>query len=771
MGKKQRDLFQVQPPQWELDDEDTWLAARVALPDPPHGPFDYLVPSDLTERVRVGMRVRVPLGRGNRAVTGYCIALIASHTEAAKEVATHQLKPLERSLDEQPLLTPRMVELAEWISEYYLCPLGTTIETLVPTSVRDRAGTREVKFLTIAEAYQGNWKEQRLTEKQKTVLQTLASARSPLTISQLAETAGCTQGPIQSLRKRGLIETTSRRVQQRTHEIRAEERQADLQLNDQQQAALQQIESQIEAGTHRTFLMHGITGSGKTEVYIRAIQKVIGFGRQAIVLVPEISLTPQTRQRFRARFENVAVLHSHMSSAERSWHWRQIAEGQVQVVIGARSAIFAPTPHLGMVVIDEEHDASFKQDKAPRYHGRDVALWRAKREGCPLILGSATPSLESWQQTETPKVGEPFERLSLPHRILNRPLPEVATIDLRSEFANRKSRGAISRQLHIAMRQALDEGGQIMLLLNRRGFSTTIQCPSCGHVVYCPDCAIPMTHHRDGKKAACHYCDHQIPEPERCPECQFEAIRFSGLGTQKLEHEVKSRFPDVPCARMDTDTMQRPGSHEAALARFRSGETKILLGTQMIAKGLDFPNVTLVGVVNADTSLHFPDFRAAERTFALVTQVAGRSGRGPKGGRVLVQTFCPEHPAIVAATQHDYGKFAQFELLQRSEFGYPPLSRMARVVVRGADETPTELFAAALAERVQDAAERKNAEIVLLGPAAAPVEKLRGKFRFHFLIQSEFEVDIQAILNAATEGQKPPDGVQWIVDIDPLDML
>ncbi|MDB4533846.1 primosomal protein N' [Vicingaceae bacterium] len=771
MGKKQQDLFQVQPPQWQLDDEDDWIAARVALPDPPHGPFDYLVPIALTEKLKPGMRVRIPLGRGNRIVTGYCVKVVHSGSDLAVEINPAKLKPLEKVLDVQPLLTPPMIELAEWISEYYLCPLGTTIETVVPTSVRDKSGTREVKFLTIDVAHAETWRNQRLTEKQRAILEVLATARSPLTIGQLASTAGCTVGPIRLLRDRGMIKTTSQRVQQKTHEIKSEEKEFDLRLNSDQQKALDQIEAQIETDSYKTFLMHGITGSGKTEVYIRAIQRVIEFGRQAIVLVPEISLTPQTRQRFRARFENVAVLHSHMTSAERSWHWGQIADGRVQVVIGARSAIFAPTPNLGMIVIDEEHDASFKQDKAPRYHGRDVAIWRAKRAQCPLILGSATPSLESWQRVQPSKTFDQYELLNLPTRVLKRPLPEVATIDLRSEFANRKSRGAISRQMHTAMRQALEEDGQIILLLNRRGFATNIQCPACGHVVYCPDCAIPMTHHRDGKKAACHYCDHQIPEPKCCPECQFEAIRFSGLGTQKLEQEVQARFANVTCARMDTDTMQKPGSHEAALARFRSGETRILLGTQMIAKGLDFPNVTLVGVVNADTSLHFPDFRAAERTFALVTQVAGRSGRGPKGGRVLVQTFCPEHPAIVAATQHDYCQFASFELLQRAEYNYPPLAKMARMVVRGAEETPTELFAASLAERVEKSARELDAEIDILGPAAAPVEKLRGKFRFHFLLQSAFGVDIQGVVRRATNNIKPPEGVQWIVDIDPLDML
>ena len=513
--------------------------------------------------------------------------------------------------------------------------------------------------------------------------------------------------------------------------------------------------------------MHGVTGSGKTEVYIQAIQEVIRFGRQAIVLVPEISLTPQTRQRFRERFDSVAVLHSHLSGAERHWHWQQIALGKVQVVVGARSAVFAPTPNLGLIAIDEEHDASFKQDSVPRYHARQVALERTRAAGVPLVLGSATPSLESWYAAQQ---GE-YKLLDLPTRVLDRPLPDVAAIDLRTEFRNRQSRGAVSRQLHMAMREALEAGGQIILLLNRRGFSTSIQCPACGHVVRCPDCDIALTHHRQGDKAICHFCDFETSAPPVCPECDFVGIRYSGLGTQRLEAEVRSRFPNVPCLRMDSDTMQKPGSHEEALARFRSGDVRILLGTQMIAKGLDFPDVTLVGVINADTALHFPDFRAAERTFNLVTQVAGRTGRSEKGGRVLVQTFSPEHPAIQAAMRHDYEAFARQELPTRQQYGYPPLTSMIRLIVRGPAETASEQFAEQMADILRTTAERRPFEFRVLGPAPAPIAKLRGKFRFHTLLLSPDIDRLRALVREATAELKPPHEVQWIADVDPLDML
>ncbi len=368
-----------------------------------------------------------------------------------------------------------------------------------------------------------------------------------------------------------------------------------------------------------------------------------------------------------------------MSDIERHEHWRRIAQGEVEVVVGARSAIFAPTPHLGLIVLDEEHESTFKQETAPRYHARDVARRRAADQNVPLVLASATPSLESWHRAQR---GE-YQLVEMPRRVLDRPLPAVRTIDLRNEVHSKYSRGAISRPLHRAMEEALREGGQVILLLNRRGHSTHIQCPACGHSVRCPQCDLSLTFHRHDNSAVCHYCDYHSAAPNSCPECNFRGIRFSGLGTQKLEAEVRARFPDYACVRMDTDSMRGRGSHEEALSAFREGRHRILLGTQMIAKGLDFPNVTLVGVVNADTALHLPDFRAAERTFQLVTQVAGRTGRGPKGGRVLVQTLSPDAPAIVAAVRHDLAAFAKKELPHREALGYPPFASMIRIVIRG----------------------------------------------------------------------------------------
>ena len=782
MSSEQQSLFDAAPDPWELDDADEQLAAAIVFAEPPYGPFDYRVPENLRASLRQGQRVQVPLGRGNRVMVGYCIGLESKH------VGTRPLKAIEAIIDVEPLLSPAMLRLTDWMAGYYLCPLGQVLHGVVPAGVKSQAGTREMTFLSAAPAIAAQLATGtiKLPPKQAEALKVLVAAPRALTPPELARAANCSLATVAELRKKKLVVAEVRRIQQAEIADRPQPREEHLLLNHEQQAALDYILAALRGSRHEAVLMHGVTGSGKTEVYIRAIEEVIRYGRQAIVLVPEISLTPQTRQRFGARFSQVAVLHSHLSDAERHWHWQRIARGEIQVVVGARSAIFAPTPHLGLIVIDEEHDPSFKQSEAPRYQARDVARQRASLENVPLVLGSATPSLESWHAAQAGQ----FKLIDLPQRVSNRPLPDVATIDLRVEYQNRSSRGAVSRPLQKAIEQALQEDGQVILLLNRRGFSTHIQCPSCGYVARCPHCDLALTHHREGEKIICHYCDYQQPSPVKCPECKFDGIRFSGFGTQKLEAEIKARFPLVSLLRMDSDTMQRPDSHEQALARFRAGEVKILLGTQMIAKGLDFPNVTLVGVINADTALHLPDFRAAERTFQLVTQVAGRTGRGDKGGRVLVQTFAPDHPAILAAQKHDYQLFAKNELPIRLEHGYPPTTGMIRLIFRGENEKLTERFAvlaveklhAALSaagllgapESVPPAGELSTAAppgARLLGPAPCPIAKLRGKYRYHALLTSSQPAALRAAVRDATTQLELAAEVQWIVDVDPVDLL
>ena len=749
------------PEPWDVDEERDRIVASIVFPTAPWGPFDYLVPESLRANVEPGRRVRVPLGKGDRTLVGYCVGV------APGGGGGRTLKPIRTVLDARPLISPPLLDLARWIAEFYLCELGPVLETVIPAGVRAQAGTREQTFLSVVPAVAARLEELKLSPKQKAILRALYASGQSLTAAELARAAGCSTAPIQQLRAKGLVREDVRRVTTAELHESVATPESPLVLNPDQAQALAAIRDAIDGGRSETILLHGVTGSGKTEVYIQAIDDVLRRGRQAIVLVPEISLTPQTRQRFRARFPHVAVLHSHQSDVERNAHWQRIARGEAQVVVGARSAVFAPVPRLGLIVIDEEHDASFKQDSIPRYHAREAARRRCEHEGAPLVLGSATPSLESWRRAQ---LGE-YRLVDMPNRVSRRPLPEVTTIDMKGEFRRGFRRGALSRQLDQSIKAALADDGQVILLLNRRGFATSIQCPSCGYVARCPDCDLALTHHRSDSVAICHYCDYQIRAPDACPDCKFEGIRFAGLGTEKLEEEVKGRFPGQIVLRMDSDTMRKPGSHEAALAQFRAGEARILIGTQMIAKGLDFPNVTLVGVVNADTALHFPDFRAAERTFQLVTQVAGRTGRGDRGGHVILQTSTPEHPAIQAAARHDYLMFAQRELPEREQFGYPPFTTLVRIIIRGSSTPQTESFADVLTERLRGALEVAGIAARILGPAPCPIERLRGKSRFHTLIQSADSDGLRAVLRTALATLDQPDNLQWLVDIDPLEML
>jgi len=764
----QQELFETNPPPWEMPVEQRVTLASVVFAEAPHGPFDYVVPEPMLARVQPGIRVRVPLGHRRQPLTGWCIEIKPDQPASRKQ------REVAAPLDSEPLCDLHLVKLVLWISHYYQTPPGVVFDALIPAGVRLAAGTREQAFFLPTPLALDDALVDKLPVKQRAAVRHLIAAGQELTLPQLMVTAECTEAPIRQLVKKGFVRMEKRRVLLGEPHRALSSADADggsgqeiTELTAEQSAALARVVAAIDAGKAATLLLHGVTGSGKTEVYIRAIEHVVRFGRGAIVLVPEISLTPQTRARFESRFNGVAVLHSQMTPTERHHQWQRIRSGQVQVVVGPRSAVFAPLPRLGLIVIDEEHDGSFKQDTQPRYHARRVAHRRAGLLGIPLLLGSATPSLESYHATKTGHA----ELLRLDHRIADRPLPAVRLVDLRQR--EERGGGALSRPLVQAMRQTLSEQGQVILLLNRRGFATQIQCPACGHVVACPDCDMPLTHHRDGAKAVCHYCDYTIPTPPVCPACRFDGIRYGGLGTQRLEAEIKARFPDVVAARMDSDTMRKPGSHQRVLSAFRSGEIRILLGTQMIAKGLDFPNVLLVGVINADSALHFPDFRAAERTFQLVTQVAGRTGRGNRGGQVIVQTFSPDHPAILASSTHDYGGFAEGEMLQRRKFNYPPLGSVARIIIRGAVEKTTEAFAESLLKMLEAARDKLGAEVRILGPAPPPISRLRGKYRFHILLQSTDNRLLGQTIRLATAELHPPakEDIQFMVDIDPMDML
>jgi primosomal protein N' (replication factor Y) (superfamily II helicase) len=751
------------------DDGPLSLFVEIVFDRPLDFAFSYGVPDELRDRVRVGGRVACPFGRGDRLIEGFVVRV----TETVPE---RPVKPIAKVLDDEPLLDEHLLKLTRWMADYYLCGWGQVLQAVVPAGVRDKAGTRSVAFVAAVPSEELPNPLPSVTPKQKRALEVLRAATEPMELNALARQLGGA-GAIHGLVSKGIIRKFSERIERKTEadssphsEIRIPN--SALVLNADQQRAWDTIRPALNSGGFHPFLLHGITGSGKTEIYLRAIEEVVKQGKEAIVLVPEISLTPQTIERFSGRCESVAVLHSHLTDAERGQYWRRVAAGQIQVVVGARSAVFAPARKLGLIVIDEEHETSFKQESTPRYHARDVAVMRARLADVPILLGSATPSLESWYNAHRPNG---YSLVSLPNRVENRPLPKVELIDLRHEAKTPGKHFAIGPTLEKAVRDALKAGGQVMLFLNRRGFSTHVHCPSCGHVAQCAHCDLALTFHRHKSALVCHYCGWETAPFTKCPACSQVSIRYQGLGTEKLQEEIESKFPNKVVQRMDSDTMGKHGSHRRVLDAFRDGKIHILLGTQMIAKGLDFPNVTLVGVVNADTGLHLPDFRAAERTFQLLAQVSGRAGRGDKGGRVMIQTFTPEHPCIALATHHDFVEFSKQELGHRKEHQYPPYQRLARLIVRSENETAAGAYADTLAGAFAEALKRHvkpgTPPVRLLGPAECPVFKLKGYYRFHFQVQSAASGALHAVLREVLSAAKPPSGVEFQVDVDPYSML
>jgi primosomal protein N' (replication factor Y) len=762
----QRDLFgaSAAPPASPVVQQ-TGLFADVVFDRPLDHAFTYSVPEALRSAIGVGKRVQVPFGKGDRAAVGYCVRV----SETAPERA---VKDLLAVLDGEPLFTDALMRLTRWMADYYLCGWGQVLNAVVPAGARQKAGTKNLLLIEAVPEAELPVPAPALTAKQTKALQVLREAGRPLELKQVTRQAQCASGPVEALVEKGFARRVSQRVEQFTDSTsEATPDDGPIALNPDQQRVWDVLAPAIQQGGFQAFLLHGVTGSGKTEIYLRAIEEVIRQGKEALVLVPEISLTPQTIQRFRGRCREVAVLHSHLSDAERGGHWRRVAAGHVQVVVGARSAVFAPTRKLGLIVIDEEHETTFKQESTPRYHARDVAVMRARLENIPILMGSATPSLESWHNATRGQ----YVLLSLPQRVLDLPLPEVALIDRRHQDPPRGRFPALSEPLERAMRDALKAGGQVILLLNRRGFSTHVHCPVCGHVESCRFCDLALTYHKQRDVLLCHYCGYEQEPPENCAQCGKSAIRYQGLGTEKLEVEISERFAGYVVRRMDSDTMRRPGSHARVLNAFRNGLIHILLGTQMIAKGLDFPNVTLVGVINADVGLHVPDFRASERTFQLLSQVAGRAGRGERGGQVLIQTFTPEHPSISLAAAHDYTGFVNTELAHRKAHNYPPYQRLARVIVRSRDQDAAAEFSEQMAHQFAIALQKLSAagpaEVRLLGPAEAPVFRLKGYYRFHFQLQSASAGTLHQVLRGVLPALKPPSGVEFTLDVDPYQML
>lgn len=730
--------------------------AEVVFNRPLDTVYHYQVPDQLREMIAPGQRVMVPFGRGDHKTLGYCVGI------GTDLPATRRLKPVLEILDREPLLSSSMLDLTRWIGEHYLCSWGQVLDSVIPAGVKKQAGTREILSFQLAEDF--DLQKARLTPKQQSVVDVLNQKQGPVRVDELTELAGCGTSPIETLRKKGILVPIRKRSHVTDAEIGPVDPQPDLKLNPEQSACLNRILQSLRSQKHETLLMLGVTGSGKTEVYIQAIREVVSYGRQAIVLVPEISLTPQTIRRFRARFDSVSVLHSHLSDAERHWHWQQIADGKVQVVVGARSAVFAPVPHLGLIIIDEEHESTFKQQSTPRYHAREVARERARRHSVPLLLGSATPTLESLLRAQK---GEDV-LLTLRKRVENRPLPRVALVDTRNDPFIAKGH-SIGRALGQGIQHALREEGQVILFLNLRGYSPVLWCPKC-QAIRCPDCDVTLTWHKAVGKLICHSCEYSTQTPVYCPKCASPGLRYLGSGTQRLEAEVKTKFPEARLLRMDSDTMKAPGSHDAALEQFRQGKIDILLGTQMIAKGLDFPNVILVGVIDADTLLHQPDLRSPERTFQLISQVAGRTGRGEREGRVLVQTMSPDEPVIRFAAAHDYEKFARYELKNRQILHAPPFSTMARIILRSLDEKTVQEESRRIAAILREASARTGSDARILGPAPAILTRLRKFFRYHIQLTSPTHAQLHALWREATHRLDVHPDVELTIDVDPLDM-
>jgi len=659
------------------------LLAAVAPPLPVPGLFDYLVPESLASSVVPGVRALVPFG--GRTLTAMVVEVGRRAPPAGVEP-----RPLLRLVESQPLAGPDILQLAGWMARMYGCSVGEALDAALPRAARLGRSAQQVEqaVLLVAREVARQAVEQLLPrrEKQARALRILLDRGGCLPARELMSLAHVSRSPLESLARAGQL---------RLEHVRAEpdrllggpvERRPPLALTEEQAAALARLLErfdglQADPGAGRQpVLLHGVTGSGKTEIYLQLLAHAVAAGRQGIVLVPEISLTPQTVRRFRERFERVAVLHSHLTDRERHEQWCAIRDGAADVVVGARSAVFAPLQRLGVIVLDEEHETSFKQQNVPRYHARDVACERARLSGALVLFGTATPSLETWQQCRLART----ERLVLSQRVAGGRTPEVQVVDLTSE-QRRKSFSFLTDPLRSAMADALGRQGQVLLFLNRRGWAPVLLCRSCRGALHCPHCAVSMTLHQRIGRVLCHYCGHEEPPPAACRVCG-QRLSPLGFGTEKVEQEVAQAFPGAHVARMDSDTMSGRGAHEKLLDAFARGAIDVLVGTQMIAKGLDFPNALLVGVLCADSALFLPDYRAAERTFQLLAQVTGRTGRGPKGGRVVVQAYDPRHLSIRAGVAQDFEAFARQELSEREALGYPPFGRIVRIVIQGPQE-------------------------------------------------------------------------------------
>jgi len=783
------------------------MIARVSLEIALRREFDYAVPPELVDQVDVGSRVQVPFGA--RKILGVVTAV-------AEESAHVNLKPIIKVIGAQTLVTAKVLKLARWIGEYYCCAPETALKSVLPEAVRKEDASWRERLLVRVLPLVGEFPK--LPKRQQDVWNIIEERREIL-LSELVELAETTAATVRKLEDRGLVSITNEISERDPYGREIILASQPLVLNPSQATALEKIKcamakadsvpTAIPQPPSSTFLLHGVTGSGKTEIYLQAIAHALEQGKGAIVLVPEISLTPQTVERFKARFSSgklqtlVAVLHSHLSAGERHDEWHKIRQGRARIVIGARSAVFAPVEPLGLIIVDEEHESTYKQEEAPRYHARDVAIMRGQMEAAVVVLGSATPSMESYFNCKNGK----FTLLELPERVDDQKMPHVRVVDMRQAGFKEKGPPIFSPQLKEAITQRLERKEQTILFLNRRGYSTSLQCPKCGYVANCPNCSITLTYHRPEQKLSCHICGHNEKVPSVCPEpkCKNPAIRFAGTGTQKVEDILGKLFPHARIKRMDADVMKRKDDYRRVLGEFRHGNIDILIGTQMIAKGLHFPNVTLVGIIYADMALHQPDFRAAERTFQLLTQVAGRAGRGDVEGEVFVQAFTPFHPAIQYARRHDFVGFYEQEIEFREQLKYPPTGRVALLTLKGRNEdkvkfsaehlkrelekltgkTPApgavalpaadaaELFATGAKDGARGAAilpAETFRDLIISGPSPAPLLRAENFYRYQIMLRTRAMSRLSRSLAGIMATLTFPDDVTLAVDIDPVNL-
>lgn len=748
----------------EEGEERVGMVAEVAVVLPVRHSYTFTVPVELEERLHLGQRVMVPLGRKGRATTGFVVGLDRKPWDST-------LRSISSLIDTESFLTPELIELGREISEHYVCPLGVTLKAMTPEAVRKQRGLSKVRYARPAKPLEEIAATiRRLGAKQKALLEALSPCEA-LEVRELLRRTGASSATLAAVVKLGWAKVE---IRHELIEASAEPptlAEPTFQLNEEQVSALARINESIDAAKFAVTLLYGVSGSGKTEVYIRAMRGVIERGGQAILLVPEIVLTTQLVDRLAARFESTAVMHSAMTEAQRSVVWRRIAAGEKQVIIGTRSAVFAPCPSLQLICVDEEQESSFKNLQAPRFHVRDAAIMRAKRLGIPVVLGSATPSLETWHRSGT---RADHQRVTLSKRVRDLPLPKVHLVNMEEEIDEVRQPVMLSRTLERLLGETLHRGEQAVILMNRRGFAQRIYCPMCHIRVTCPNCNVGLVVHSSVGLSICHYCRRRIVTPTHCANVTCGAkLLTSGLGTQRVETILCERFPAAQITRVDSDTMRHRSQYAKIVSDFEARRIDVLIGTQMIAKGLDFPFVSFVGVLGAEPVAMATDFRAHERLFQLLTQVAGRAGRSDAPGQVVVQTTSPELPALTFALRHDYVAFAEAELGDRRSVRRPPFSRLARIVLTHRREETARKEAEGVVTRVQAAIHALGlSDADAEGPNPCALSRLRGKYRYDLLIRAGGASDLRRLMHhLEVQGALRTRAESTMIDVDPVEMM